>query len=70
MEERLDWLFEYHPATPEQTLKYGAITKAAKEFARVILTECPECDDQSVAFRAVREARMWANAAIACNGVR
>ena len=61
----LDEVFTYHPPTPEQQNRYQMITKAAKEFAEVVLTACPGSREQSIALTHIQEARMMANAAIA-----
>ena len=62
----LDRWFTYHPTQPGQLERYQAINASAREFARVICECTPESADQSAAIRLVREARMTANAAIAC----
>lgn len=70
-EERSTFLnnaFTYHAPTPEQFKQYDAINAAAKAFADVVLTECPDSGDRTAAIRLIREARMTANAAIATNG--
>jgi hypothetical protein len=61
----LDDLFTYHPPTEEQKAKYEAINEAAKNFARVVIENCPGSPDATAAVRLVREARMTANASIA-----
>jgi len=66
-EQQLKEWFTYH--APEDVTKYGAITSAAETLARTIMECTPPCADQSAALRLVREARMTANAAIACKGV-
>lgn len=58
----------YHAPTEEQIPRYHAIKEAARAFLTAILTVTPPCADQSAALRLVREARMTANAAIACDG--
>lgn len=68
-EEVLAELFKYHPPTPESLPKYAAINQAAKNFAEVILQNCPRSSDRSDAIRKIREARMTANAAIALGGL-
>jgi hypothetical protein len=62
-------LFRYHSPTGEQQEQYQELRKAAYEFANVILTLTPVCQDQQVALRKVREAVMTANAAIATKGI-
>lgn len=66
--DRLDHLFRYHAPTEATLPKYAAINAAAQEFARVVLTECPDGADQSAALRLIREARMTANASVALDG--
>jgi hypothetical protein len=58
--------FTYHRPTPEQQAKYQLINAAACELAQLINSACPDCPDKSAAIRLVRQARMTANAAIAC----
>lgn len=58
----------YHAPTQDDIARYAEIRKAAIDFMHVILTVVPECADRSTALRCVREARMWANSAIALNG--
>jgi hypothetical protein len=62
-------LFKYHSPTIEQLPRYSAINQAAKNFAEVLLANCPPCADRSAAIRLLRDARMTANAAIALNGL-
>lgn len=62
-------LFKYHPPTPETLPKYAAINQAAKNFAEVVLQNCPSSADRSAAIRLIRDARMTANAAVALNGL-
>lgn len=65
-EENLNNLFTYHAPTGEQTERYRLINEAALNLARVVMENTPRCADQSAAIRKIREARMTANAAIAC----
>jgi hypothetical protein len=67
--EILAQLFSYHPPTVETLQKFSAINQAAKNFAEVILQNCPPSADRSAAIRQIREARMTANAAISLNGL-
>lgn len=59
--------FTYH-SDPADLEKFQAINKAAIDLAKVIRDNTPPSADQSAAIRLVREARMTANAAIACKG--
>ncbi len=64
----VDYVFAYHGASEEEKLAYAKINDAAQHLAVVILDVTPACADQTTAIRCVREARMWANAAIALKG--
>lgn len=66
----LDHLFSYHAPTPEQIPLYEALRAKGGEFARLIGALCPPGPDRSHAIRQVRDAVMWANAAIACEPPR
>lgn len=66
--ERLRYLFTYHAPGKNQQPLYDAISTKALELALLIHEIAPSCPDRSVALRCVREARMWANSAIANEG--
>lgn len=66
-ESQLDNLFGYHAPKGDQVERYARINEAAKNFAKVVLECTMPCADQSAAIRQIREARMTANSAIACN---
>jgi hypothetical protein len=59
--------FVYHAPKGDQAQRYGRITEAAKDFAKVVEEVAPASEERSLALRRVQEARMWANAAIAIN---
>jgi hypothetical protein len=61
----LDKIFHIHPMEPADSLKLVKIREAAIAFARVVLANTPECDDQNEAVRKIREAVWTANAAVA-----
>lgn len=61
-------MFTYHPTKEGQNAAYAAINEAGLHLVEVIIRECPNCADRTTAIRAVRQARMWANSAIACEG--
>ena len=67
--EILAELFRYHAPNEMTIPKYAAINQAAKNFAEVILQNCPPCADRSGAINTIRVARMIANAAVALNGL-
>lgn len=64
--EELDRQFTYHAPTEDQKHWYSEINKAARNLAGIINMYCPDGADKSAAIRKVREAKMTANAAIAC----
>jgi hypothetical protein len=64
----LDYIFRYHPPSPDQIPKYQAIRDAALEFAKVLIVNTPTCADQTAAIRKLRECVMTANSAIALDG--
>lgn len=66
-DEHLKNFFTYHAPKGDQAERYAKINAAALAFAIVIRDNTPACADQTAAIRQVREARMMANAAIACN---
>lgn len=65
--ENLEHWFTYHN-DPADTPAFKAVNDAALEFAKVVLANTPSSADQSAAIRHIRDARMTANAAIACKG--
>lgn len=68
-EEIVAQFFSYHAPNELTVPKYAAINQAAKNFAEVVLANCPRGADRSAAIRQIREARITANAAIALNGL-
>lgn len=61
--------FSYHPPTKDGTQieRYERIRRAGWQFAQEIYTMTCVCEEKEIAMRKIREAVMWANAAIACN---
>ena len=68
-EEIVAELFKYHAPNEFTIPKYAAINQAAKNFAEIVLANCPGGADRTRAIEAIRAARMLANAAIALNGL-
>jgi hypothetical protein len=68
-EEVVAEFFKYHAPNETTIPKYAAINQAAKNFAEVILANCPSGADRTGAINCIRMARMTANAAIALNGL-
>jgi len=71
---KVDWWFQFHsPADhpegqTEAVAKYLRIREAGRDFARVILAECPPSADRTHAIRLIRSAVHFANASVACEG--
>lgn len=61
----IEHVFKYHPPKPGQPEHYEAIRAAGRVFAQAILDNSPPNNDQGIAMIKVREAVMFANAAIA-----
>lgn len=52
----------------EYKAKQRIIEEATGTLMNAILNEVPDCADRTIALRCVREAKMWANAAISLGG--
>jgi len=57
----------YHKPDAEKAARHEQISSAARDFARVVIENCPASRERSVTITKLQEARMWANAAIALN---
>ena len=66
--ELLTHIFTYHD-DPNKVPNYTAIRTAGKHFAEVVLQNVKPCADRTEALRMVRLAVLWANAALALDGV-
>ena len=66
--EQLDNWFTYHAPSSNDQVAYAKLRSSALDFAKAINDLCPESADKTAAIRKVREARMTANASIACKG--
>ena len=64
----LEDIFTYKKPEGGQPAQYENVRKAGLAMAKAILNLTPKCPDQSVAIRAIREAVLWANSAIANQG--
>lgn len=65
MRDAVERNFTYHPPRPGQSDRYEFLRASGKQLATHIIEQTPYCDEQLQALRAVSEAVMWANAAIA-----
>lgn len=63
----LDTLFTYHPPLPDQIGRYETLRMQGRAMAQQVAEHCPPSPERSIALTKIREAVMWANAAIACN---
>ena len=64
---RIETNFKYHAPKDDQPERYERIRAKAKELALVINEDTPFSREQSLAFTALEEVVMQANAAIARN---
>jgi hypothetical protein len=59
--------FTYHAPHGNQTDRYQMLRSQALDLALAIAEKCPPSRERSLAFTALEEAVMWANASIARN---
>ncbi len=57
--------WHYHPPKGDQPQRYQLINKYTQEAAQRVIDYCPPSAEKTLALRALQQARMWANAAIA-----
>jgi len=55
---------------PVTIAHYRAVSQASRTLYDTILAHCPESAERTLAIRKLQEARMWANASIALDGLR
>lgn len=60
-----DKALSFHPLTPGRGEVHELLRNAAKLLADAYDTHCPPSREASLAFTAVQESLMWANAAVA-----
>ena len=65
--ERIETNFTYHKPQEGQPERYERIRDEAKRLAGILVTNCPESRELSLALTQLEDAVMWANAAIARN---
>lgn len=58
--------FDYHQPAADDRAKYEQITAKTKDLATLVFELCPPGPDRDAALLRLREARMMANASIAC----
>lgn len=59
--------FTYHAPKEGQPERYQEIRDAGRDFAEIIVGECPTSPEREHAITKIHEAIMWANASIARN---
>lgn len=64
----IEHVFTYHTASEADRVRYVAIRDGAKALVCIIIATVPPSSDRTVALRRVREAVMYANAALALGG--
>lgn len=64
--EDVERAFTYHPPVGDQPARYEQLRGRGRDLAALIMVNCPPGPERSTAIAKVREAVMWANAAIAC----
>lgn len=62
--------FAYHPATDLTAERHDATRKSFSDLAHWVLDNVPSGPARSTAISRLREAMMWANAAIACDSTQ
>lgn len=65
--EQIANAFTYHKPFGNQPQRYESIRRTGLEMAAIIVLMCPTSIERANAIACLREAVMWANAAIACN---
>lgn len=68
IDEFIEMAFRYHAPNDGQIKKYDEIRTAARDFAYLIARHTAQSGEQMLALRALENAVMWANAAIAFHG--
>ena len=68
-EEKILRSFTYNKSEPEDYAKYVDVGNVLENAAAAIIFAAPDCADRTTALRCLREARMWANAAINLKGL-
>jgi hypothetical protein len=69
--DALAWTGEasrHQPPTEKAKEGHAYVAGACTSMLRTILANCPPSRDRTIALNKIREARMWANSAIATEG--
>lgn len=68
-DQQRDFVLTYQPPREDQIPKFVAVRNGIEAAYKAVEENCPPCADRSHTLRLLRDARMWANAAIALDGV-
>jgi len=66
-DKQIDNIFMYHAPVGNQAERYIRIREAARGFAYLLNTLCPESREKSLAMTDLQKCVQWANASIAIN---
>ena len=67
-DEFFEELNRYHD-DPSKNARFAAVREVCVQMMKVGRDNCPSCADRTKALQYVRSVRMWANSAIALEGV-
>lgn len=65
--ETVAHVFKHHPPIEGQANRYVTIREGGKIFAEILIANCPESEERTLALRDIQRAVMMANASIAIN---
>jgi hypothetical protein len=68
MKYDIDRNLKYHAPDKYQVPRYDILREAARAYADLILKNCPDSRERSLALTNLEQSVMWANAAIARDG--
>jgi hypothetical protein len=63
----IDAVFTYHAPFGDQPVRYEQLRASAKSLAAMIIKDCPDSRERSLALTYLQQTIMFANAAIAIN---
>lgn len=67
--EAAEEISTYHPPSESQAIRHKALSLALEEFLVALVDNCPSGPERSTAISRAREAKMWASAAVALEGL-
>jgi hypothetical protein len=63
----IEHIFTHHKPFGTQPVRYIGIRQQARALAQIIVDNCPDSRERSIALTNIQQAVMWANASIAIN---